>query len=307
MADRRIFVIGGLVFDILFKLSRPLQTHDTIYADDLRLTPGGKGLNQTVAIKRLGGEVFPVACTGVDLFGDEIDRTLSREGISTEFVTRHSTAPTTVIGILVQEGFPSFVSAPRASRQITLEQIAAAIEQMDQNSILLANYEATQPKIRYSLQLAKARGATTIINPAPIERLEQEADLALIDYLIPNLLEAQYLLQTGETDPLLLARGLLAKGVKNVCITLGEQGSLFANDAVVLEQRAIAVNAIDTTGASDAFIAAFTVGVAQGWPVERVLRFAAAAGALACTVFGTLDAMPLLADVEFLLKTEASA
>lgn len=302
MNNRAVFVIGGLVMDIIFKLSRPLQVHDTIYADELRLSPGGKGLNQTVAVKRMGADVYPIACIGRDLFGGEISRALAQEGIPDHFVIQHPTAPTTVIGILVQEGYPSFVSAPRASRALTDADINAAVEQISPGGILLANYEVTQPKVRKALTLAKARGITTLINPAPIEHLEDEADLLLVDYLLPNLMEARYLLQTDETDPLVLARGLLAKGVGSVCITLGAEGALFINKDITLHQPIFPVQAVDTTGASDAFIAAFTVGIARGWAVEHVLRFAAAAGAHACTVFGTVDAMPTTADVERLLS-----
>ena len=241
-----------------------------------------------------------VGCVGDDIFGAELLSALRRFGVNTEGVRSQRAARTSLASIIVMDGLPGFIGAPDASRRVDHEQIAAALADLRAGDILLLGFEAPQPAVQFALELGRAKGAINVLNPAPFFTRDSFVleYLSLVDVLIPNILEAQLILDSDSEDIDFLAAGLLALGVDQVVLTRGEAGSaLYEADAKVL-QRAFLLDAIDTSGASDAFVGAYCHGLAQGWPSARTLEFASAAAGLACTVRGTMSSLPSLAEVE---------
>src|SRR5205807_2558881 len=131
---------------------------------------------------------------------------------------------------------------------------------------------------RAALQVAKSRGAMTVLNPAPLEIDPASIDYwPLVDVLIPNLVEAQGITGLSPSDPRDLLAPLLATGAGAVCVTLGDQGAIFASShEPLIHEPAIPVEVVDTTGASDSFCAAFALAVAERQPIKRALKFATA-------------------------------
>ncbi|MBZ0276527.1 MAG: ribokinase [Anaerolineae bacterium] len=291
-----ILSIGALTLDITFALDRWPQPRSAVHAERSILAPGGKGLNQAVAARRLGTDVALVGCTGQDFAGDYILQTIRQEGIDPAFISRHPTLPTTVVTMLVHGQEPGFIAAPQASRHIQAEDVRRAVESLPEGSLVLVSYEASAAVVETALEAARQRELRTILNPAPLHSLDRDpAHLALVDVLIPNLHEGRIIVGNGEAAPEDVLRRLLRTGVGAVCLTLGEQGCIFAHREApneILRQPAFPVDVVDTTGASDAFCGAFAVGLLEGRSMPEILRLAALVSSLTCTAYGVLPALP---------------
>lgn len=300
----RIVVIGALVYDMVFDVPDWVQPNRAVHAQGLTISPGGKGLNQAAAASRLGAEeVRLVGCVGDDIFGAEMVAALRQVGVDTAHIQVHPDARTSIAAIIVREQLPGFIGAPDASRRVSQSQIRAATADLRPGDVLLVGFEVPQPLVSYALQLGRAAGATTVVNPAPFFTRDAFVIdyLPLIDLLIPNKLEAQLLMDSESDDVDQLGCGLLDQGVGRVVLTLGEAGSILYEPGGALVQRAFPVAAVDTTGASDAFAGAFCVGLALGWRSRRILAFASAAAGLACVKPGTMTSLPDRSEVESLL------
>jgi len=299
----KIVVIGALVSDIIFEVPDWVQQNNAVHASHVTLSPGGKGLNQAVAARRLGGDVSLVGCVGKDVFGGELLSVLKSEDVNIDHVAQHETARTSLVGIIVKDNIPGFIGAPDASKKVTEEDIRYALAEITSDDILLLGFEIPQPLVQVALQIGRDIGATTIVNPAPYFTTDSFVlnYLHLVDILLPNTLEAQLLTETQTDDMDELAKQLMAFGVKQVVMTHGETGSTFFDGQNKINQPSFAVDVVDTTGASDAYVGAFCVGLSQGWSTETTLKFASATAGLACTVHGTMSSMPARHAVDDLL------
>ena len=300
----RIYVIGGLVFDIIFDVPDRVAPNHAVHATRVTLSPGGKGLNQAAAACRLGADVSLTGCIGGDVFGAELRTAIEKVGVNAAAVAVHESANTSLAAIVVQDNVPGFIGAPDASRKITAQQIRAALADIDADDVLLVNFEVPQALAQLALELGRAAGAATVLNPAPFFTRDAFVlnYLHRVDLIIPNKLEAQLLAGSESDDPDELARHLFDLGVGQVVMTLGEAGSVFYAGERRVEQAAFDVDAVDTTGASDAFVGAYCRGLLDGWSAKKTLRFASAAAGLACMRHGAMSSMPALAAVNDWLK-----
>ena len=305
---RPIVVFGGLLMDITFEIPRWPQPNesDVLYATQITQSPGGKGLNQSVGACRLGAEVILVGCVGADTPGRAILETLEHEKVNTDLIEVRSIATTGTVGILLHDSKPTYIANQGASTLVSDAQIEKAATAIGPDTIVLVNHELPQAIVAEALRVAKARGATTILNPGPLAPWIADVPyLPLVDYLIPNFSEAQAILNSRGTEPETLLRDILGRGVGATCITLGDRGCIFAEKSSpdrVIREPALPVEVVDTTGAGDAFCAAWAVGIAEGWSREVCVKFGVAASGKACTVRGSMIAMPYRQEVEGIEK-----
>lgn len=300
----RIVVIGALVYDFVFEVPDWVAPNRAVHASKATMTPGGKALNQAAAAALLGADdVRLVGCVGADMLGDDMLAALEDVGVNTRHIRRQPKARTSIASIVVMDNVPGFIGAPAASRMVDEGQIREALADLRAGDIVLVDFEIPQPLVQFALEQARAAGAITVLNPAPYFTRDSfvVGYLHLVDALIPNKLEAQLILGSESDDLDLLARELLALGVKQVVLTIGELGSVLYEADCRLEQPAFKLDAVDTTGASDAFAGAYCQGLALGWPLTRTLEFASAAAGLACTRSGTMSSLPSLNEVQALL------
>ncbi len=300
----QILVIGGLVLDISFDIPEWIEPNRAVHATQASLTPGGKGLNTALTSARLGGDVRLIACVGKDLAGNGILDNLRDEPLKLDWIQQYPSAQTTMVGLIVHEAIPSYIGAPDASRKVTRETVEKAIQTLNSQSIVVVNFEVEQAVIKFALTQAKSIGATTVFNPAPyfttddipLDYLEQ------VDYLVLNRYEAQRITNLSNASSKEYGMALLDTGVKNVCLTLGENGSLFVNATETYTQSALPVNVIDTTGAGDSFLGAFVMGLSRDWNISKILNYATASASYTCTVHGTMPALPKESDLQHLLN-----
>jgi ribokinase len=300
----RVLVVGSANVDFTVALPRLPRPGETVTNGTLLVARGGKGANQAVAARRLGGDVRLLACVGDDASGRDVRQALADEGIGVEAIRATGEAATgTALIVVDTEGRNQIAVAPGANRALGV----ADIEQRDADfawaEIVVCSLEVPVATAGRALQCARRHGALTILNPAP--RPERGLDfLDLADYVTPNEVEAADLtgLPVADLDAATRAgEAVRALGARHVVLTLGAGGALAVGPDGRLHAPAFAVTAVDTTGAGDAFNGALAVALAERRGMAEALGFACAAAALACTRRGAQPSLPRREEVERLI------
>jgi ribokinase len=307
MADKWITVLGSFVADLAFRTKKIPEWGETVLGSGFAVGPGGKGSNQAVAARRLGRKVSFISKLGHDSFGDLARRMYEREGIDAQFVFETGDYPTGGAAIIIDEalGQNAIVVVPGACYEVTPAEINSASARIADSAVLLTQLELRIPSVEHGLRLARDLGVVTMLNPAPAGVLPDDI-FSLCDYLTPNESEAAGLTGVSVTNIAqadAAAAALLARGARNVVLTLGNQGALVKN--AKLTEHVPAVNAgavVDTTGAGDAFNGGFAVALAEGKDIVDATRFACAVAGISVTRHGTAPSMPMRAEVDSLLS-----
>ncbi len=300
----RVVVVGSANMDMVAFASKLPAPGETVLGDRFEMVSGGKGANQAVACARLGAETWFVGRVGNDWFGDTLLRNLQVVGVNTQFVTRDEEASSGVALIFVDEqGQNEIVVVAGANGRLRPSDVDAATDVFASANALLVQLEIPLDTVGYALATAAQHGALVVLNPAPAQPVPDEW-LELVDVWVPNEREAEGLTGIAVTDlesAEQAAKALLNRGAKSLVITLGANGALMVTPEVTRHFPAFPVQAVDATAAGDAFVAALTVRLAEGATLEEAVRFANAAGALACTKVGAQPSMPTRKEIEDLL------
>jgi ribokinase len=282
------------------RLPRPGET----LQGDFAMYLGGKGFNQAVAARRLGADVAVIGRVGDDDFGAAFLGALDAEGIDRRGVSIDPEIGTGVASIVVDaDGENAIIQSPRANRALTADDVRRAAAAIDGATIALFQLELSDVAVYEYAHLARSAGATVIFNPAPAAPAA-DAIVALAEIIVPNQIEACTL--TGIDPPSIgdayaAAEALRKRGPAVAVITLGSQGAAAVAEGVRIHVPAFEVDIVDTVGAGDAFCAALAVRLAEGADLADAVRFAAAAGAVACTRPGAEPSMPRRVEVEAVL------
>jgi len=304
VSKKRIVVVGSSNTDMVIKTPSIPRPGETVLGGEFFIAAGGKGANQAVAAARAGGDVFFIARVGDDLFGKQAVDGFIRDGIHVEHIARDKDAPSGVALIFVApDGENSIAVAPGANSRLAADDIRRASQVIASANALLLQLETPLEAVAEAAAIASSAGVPVILNPAPAQPLSDEL-LSRITYLTPNETEAELLTKitiVKKTDLDRAADFLLSKGVQAVLITLGPKGVY----SVTPEKRqmvpAFRVQAVDTTGAGDAFNGALAVALAEGRPLLDAVRFACAAAALATTKMGAQPSLPYRHEIDKLL------
>jgi ribokinase len=289
-----VLVFGSLNLDLVTYADKLPAIGETIVGEKLLKFPGGKGLNQAIAARRAGSEVLMVGSIGNDADGDYLFDILKSENIDPKFITKTSEQT----GIAVIEVSKSaenriiIIAGANSKTRFSNEVLTSS----PSVTVSLAQLETPIAEVAKFIHESKAAGKITILNPAPIQKLDQQL-LQDTDYLIANETEASFLIGSAvehlsKDEAVTIARQLQKKGSKKVIITLGEQGSVYLDQEKELFTPAYKVKAVDTTAAGDAFCGAFATAISENKPVEYALKFASAAGGLAATKAGAVPSLP---------------
>jgi ribokinase len=301
-----IVVMGIFAADLIFHTPKLPAWTETVIGSGFAIGPGGKGSNQAIATARLGAPVEFLAKTGRDNFGDMARGIYAREGVGTRFLQDSADLPTGAAAIIIDDKAAenAIIVVPGAAAALTTQEIDQAAETIGSAAVFLTQLETPLPLVVHALRLARAKGVTTILNPAPATALSAEI-LALVDILTPNETEAAMLsglpvTNTAEAEA--AADALIARGAGSVVITLGEKGALLRrNGETVLAPAVKAGKLVDTTGAGDSFNAGIAVALSEGRSMAEALRFACAVAGLKVTRAGAGAGMPHRAEVDALL------
>lgn len=301
-----VTVVGSYVVDLMSRTPHMPKVGETVLGGPFRMGPGGKGGNQAVAAARQGSKVFMVTKVGNDDFGVIAQQNFKRESIDTSYVFIDDDEATGAALIAVDNnGDNMIVVALGACGKLSAEDVAQAEEAIKSSSIVLVQLETSIEAVQKTAELTQKHGIPLILNPAPYQEFPREI-LKAVAYVTPNETEASFLSGvevTDEESALQAAKIMYEYGVPNVIITLGEKGCYYYNggEKGVLHEG-FKIQAMDTTGAGDAFNGGLAYALAEGKDLEEAIRYANAVAALSVTKIGTAPAMPSKQEVEDFLK-----
>ncbi len=288
-----IAVVGSLNLDVVARVARLPVPGETVLASSHVQSLGGKGANQAVAAARAGSAVQFIGRVGADAAGEALRSSLREAGVDTEHVIRDDVDATGTALIAVDShGENTIIVVPGANANLQPIDIDGASDVIGRCSILLLQLEIPLETVRYAAGLAQRSGITVVLNPSPSQELPSSL-LDLVDILVPNEEEVAYLSGMGSpVDPTSAAGMLCSNGVEAVVITLGSRGSAVVNGSGETDIEPYPVNAVDTTGAGDAFVGNLVAALDVGQSLEEAARFASAAAALSVQVAGAQSSMP---------------
>jgi len=292
---KRITVIGSSNTDMVIRTEKLPVPGETILGGTFLMNPGGKGANQAVAAARLGGEITFINKRGNDLFGDQTDGLLIKEGINNQFVVIDTVLPSGVALIIVDSnGENSIVVAPGSNGNLLPEDIPGKLFDSGRCEILLLQLEIPVLTVEYCAVKASEKGIKVILNPAPAQRLSDNL-LKHIWLITPNETEAEILTGIRVCDTAsagLAASSLYDKGVKNVIITMGAAGAFVKSESYTGMVPGVKVKAVDTTAAGDVFNGALAVALAEGIDLKEAVVFANKAASISVTRLGAQASAP---------------
>jgi ribokinase len=286
-----IAVIGSANIDLVAYVERVPGSGETVLGRRLAQSFGGKGANQAVMASRLGARVAFVGAIGDDSYAGETIASFRGEGIDIEGLARVP-GPSGLASIWVEpDGTNRIVVIAGANGLVQPSEAAGAIERLPALDVLVGQLEIPQAATTAAFRTAKARGATTVLNPAPAADLDR-ALLELTDWLVPNEVEVAQLAgrAIADSDADLTAFGTTAG--RGLAVTLGAAGAALVWDKGVERMPSPVVEAVDTTGAGDAFVGAFAVGLALGLEPRKAVRLGIACGADSVTRPGAQGSYP---------------
>jgi ribokinase len=299
----RIVVVGSINMDIVNQVEQFPLPGQTIHGRSTVYVPGGKGANQAVAAAKSGAKVSMVGAVGQDAFGSVLIRALQDAGVETDSVVSKDGTSGLAFITVSSAGENQIILSAGSNGKLAEDDIPDSAAFSDTGYILLQN-EIPWPANRYVLLQARKRAIPVIANPAPALHIADE-DLALINTLVLNETEAAFM-TGGMTHPHEIAASLIRRGVREVVLTMGEQGCFAMNQAGnITTVGAYRVHALDTTAAGDTFIGAMAAARLSGSDTVTSLRFASAAAALSVTKPGAQSSIPDQADTLRLMNEQA--
>ncbi|HYM69590.1 MAG TPA: ribokinase [bacterium] len=291
----QICVVGSSNVDLIARVPRFPRPGETLEGRSFHIGYGGKGANQAVMAAKLGARVTMVTRVGRDVFGDGLLRNFTQHGIDTTHVHVDEERSSGVAPILVDDTAENeIVIVPGANYGLSPDDVGRAVAALQAADVVIGQLEVPIEATLEAFRAARAAGVRTILNPAPAAPLSDDL-LALTDLCAPNEAEAEML--TGRpvatADAAAGAAGALrARGPRTVIITLGRRGGVLVDADGAHHVPAIPVEAVDATGAGDAFIGSLAVFLAEGHTAREAARRANAVAALSVTALGAQTSFP---------------
>ena len=298
ISDLRFVVVGAYVVDCYVNTPQLPAWGQEYEARSIRTSPGGKALNQAVALARLGAQVAAVGVVGEDGLGHDVMAVLGQERVDVQWVERRADAATTVCLCFVgDDGESAIVWHIDDEVAVRPENVRAAECAIEQADAVLMTFELPVPAMCETIVAGRRCGARVIVQPAPM--LADPASVGslpweCVDVLVPNEIEARMLLDGGAdlADDLLAGELSRKLSVPTVAVTLGESGCVVHADGASRLYPAPRAVPLDTTGASDAFTAVYAASLVAGAPLADAIHAAQAAAALAIGHRGGHESMP---------------
>jgi ribokinase len=297
MYDYDLLVVGSANADLVIGVERRPGAGETVLGSDLAVHPGGKGANQAVAAARLGARTALLARVGDDAYGRLLLDSLRAAGADTVGMLVGG-APTGVALITVDpSGDNSIVVSPGANGRLTAGDVRAAACLFQAARVVSTQLEIPLETVAEVVR-SRTPDSRFVLNPSPPRPLPPEV-LAACDPLIVNEHEARVVLGDAcvSDRPEDWARLLLAKGPRSVVVTLGADGALVASSDGVERVPSVKVDAVDTTGAGDAFTAALAFRLGAGASLAEAAAYAACVGAAAVTRRGAQESFPTAEEI----------
>lgn len=303
----KIFVAGSFNIDITCYAPRIPRHGETVPGTSVNISSGGKGFNQATAAAHAGAQVCMLSKIGDDPLSSIARSCFEKEGVSTRLLTVVSGVSTGSAFIEVEESSAEnrIIIVPGANSHVGKADIENAYSEIAACDYALTQLETSMESVEALACACRKIEKPLILNPAPSRPLADSV-LSAVTIFTPNETEAEYYtgikIETDE-DADRASDILLKKGVKSVVITLGKKGVYYKSKDASCRVYAPNVNAVDTTGAGDAFNGALAARLAFGDDIRTALRYACAFASLSVTRKGASDSMPSSQETEAFLKS----
>ena len=288
----RILNIGSANVDYVYSLDHIAVVGETESAQELNVFPGGKGLNQSIAIKRAGKDVYHAGCIGEG--GELLLDILQENGVDLTFVKRVDERNGHAIIQVSKDGDNTIFLYRGSNGVFTTEQIDNTLSEFSKGDILVLQNEINN--LDYIVKKAHQAGMTIVLNPSPFNERIYEIDFNMISYLVLNEIEAKEITKSSGAQE---ALDIFAETYPNlkVMLTLGSKGCVYQDKEQKVFCPTFKVVPVDTTGAGDTFTGYFIVGIANGEKIEKILKAASCAAAISITREGAAPSIPCMAEV----------
>lgn len=310
----RILVVGSFMMDLIASTRRAPKSGETVIGMKFQTAPGGKGANQAVQCARLGAEVTMVGQVGGDAFGKLLLDNASTAGVDISHVLIDQEEASGVAHILLEvtdHGTQNRITVcPGANFTLTVDDISWLKEEIGTYDLVMMQFELPMEVVEAVAQWAHDAGVIVMINPAPAAPMSDRL-LACATYLSPNEHEAAILanhaihvengINFGDVE--IVAKAFQERGVENLIITMGENGSIVAGKDVIHHTDCVKMpQVVDPTAAGDSFVSAFCTGLTAGLPEGEALAFASHTAAITVSRMGAAPSLPTTAEVQSLLR-----
>lgn len=288
----KVLNFGSLNLDLVYNVPHFVRGGETISSTAFHRNVGGKGLNQSVALKRAGAETYHAGLIGAD--GTMLKEFLDSYGVDTRYV-RTLDVPSGHAVIQVEtEGDNCIFLYGGANQCVTAEFIEEVLSGFGAGDFIVLQNEINA--IGEIISAAAKRGMRIVLNPSPADEKIDALPLDRVSWFILNEIEGKQI--SGESEPdKILDRMLEMFPEAKIVLTLGGSGSVYADGSRRVRQKAYRVDAADTTAAGDTFTGFFLASVADGVPVEEALNRASMASAISVTRPGAAASIPALEEV----------
>jgi len=288
----KILNFGSCNIDYVYSVDHIVTPGETETTDDLKLFPGGKGLNQSIAISRAGMKIYHAGCLGND--AEMLHNILSESGVDTTYIKNVDAKNGHAIIQVNKHGENSIFLYPGSNCMITTDFVDSVLDNFSEGDIILLQNEINN--LEYIIENAYAKKMCIVLNPSPFNETIKKIDLNMISYLILNRIEAGEISGKNNTDDIIDFFRTNYPGLK-IMLTLGSDGGVYIDKDNEIYQPIFEVTPVDTTAAGDTFTGYFIAGIAESDNYAKVLRTASCASAITVSRNGAAPSIPLKSEV----------
>lgn len=289
----RVYNLGSLNVDYVYQVDHFVRAGETISSGKMGTFPGGKGLNQSVALARAGATVIHGALVGDG--AEFLVDTMRESGVDTSRIEKIDGAPGHAIIQVNRRGENCIMIYPGTNRRLTREYVSRFLDGAEEGDVFLAQNETNC--LAEAFEEAKKHGMKIAFNPSPCDDVLLSLPLELVDYWFCNEIEAKRLF--GSDDPDKICRDFREGPFDAALIlTLGEAGSRYADKEGTVKQKAYKTKPVDTTAAGDTYTGYFLAALCKGRPVKEAMDAASRASAITVSRMGASCSVPYYFEVE---------
>ena len=289
----KVLNYGSLNIDHVYQVDQIVQPGQTIDSYGVNVFPGGKGMNQSIAIARAGCRVYHAGNIGTD--GQFMKELLEEAGADCTWLRTVEVGTGSTFIQVDSNGQNCIVLNGGANRANTKEYVDQVLANFEQGDLILLQNEINE--VGYIIEKAYEKGMVVVVNPSPMNEKILACDLKKVSMFLMN--EDEGMAITGKQEPaeILAAMTEMYPDAQTV-LTLGSKGSVYQGNGRTIEQKAFRVKAVDTTAAGDTFTGYLLAGMARGEDMAKCLEEGAKASAIAVTRQGATTSIPVLAEVQ---------
>ena len=298
---KKICVVGSINMDLVIETNYPPVMGETVFGNNFKTVPGGKGANQAVAAAKLENEVSFIGAVGDDMFGAQLKENLKNSGVDVSGIENIGTSG--IAMIIVSGGDNTIILEGGANQSVTPQLVDRYVELIKECDICIFQLEISSDAVLYAMKTAKDLGKYVVLNPAPVTGFIPKM-FEYTDIFVVNEHEASALLDisvNNADEAKIACQMYLDKGIKQVIITLGSNGCVYNVGNEVKCAEAFKVDAVDSTAAGDSFIGAFCAKF-DNLGVDEAIRYAQATSAIVVSRKGASVSIPTKNEVEKFLS-----